>query len=182
MGSGKRLRYSIRKYGVENHTKEILEFLDDRESLAKREKEIVNEGLINDPLCMNLQLGGGGGAPPGGGGFISEEHQLKAASAGGKANAYKMKNDLLFRERTVNKMRNSALGNKNAIGNKSMSGQKHSDETLRKIKESKKGQKGQGVGSENSQYGTCWITNEIINKKMYKGDLIPNGWRLGRKV
>ena len=31
MGSGLRLRRSIRKYGVENHTKEILEFLSSRE-------------------------------------------------------------------------------------------------------------------------------------------------------
>ena len=69
MGSGKRLRYSIRKYGIENHTKEILEFLNDRESLAKREAEIINEQFLQDPLCMNLQLGGGGG-------FSSEEHKV----------------------------------------------------------------------------------------------------------
>lgn len=36
-------------------------------------------------------------------------------------------------------------------------------------------------GERNSQYGTCWITNEKANKKIHKGDLIPNGWRLGRK-
>jgi hypothetical protein len=61
MGSGKRLRYSIRKHGLENHTKEILEFLNDRESLAKREAEIVNEQFLQDPLCLNVQLRGGGG-------------------------------------------------------------------------------------------------------------------------
>jgi len=43
IGSGKTLRRSIRKYGKENHTKEILEFLENREDLAKREKEIVNK-------------------------------------------------------------------------------------------------------------------------------------------
>jgi hypothetical protein len=62
MGSGKRLRYSIRKHGVENHTKEIIEYLEDRDSLAKREAEIVNKELINDPLCMNLKCGGFGGS------------------------------------------------------------------------------------------------------------------------
>jgi hypothetical protein len=37
-------------------------------------------------------------------------------------------------------------------------------------------------GIKNSQYGTCWITNEKESKKIYKGDLIPKGWRLGRKI
>jgi hypothetical protein len=34
----------------------------------------------------------------------------------------------------------------------------------------------------NSQYGKCWITNEVESKKIFKGDLIPEGWRLGRKM
>jgi hypothetical protein len=37
-------------------------------------------------------------------------------------------------------------------------------------------------GKNNSQYGTCWITNDVENKKIFKGDNIPNGWRLGRKI
>jgi len=36
-------------------------------------------------------------------------------------------------------------------------------------------------GSKNSQYGTLWITNNIEIKKIHKGDLIPDGWRLGKK-
>lgn len=60
MGSGKRIRYSIRKYGIENHEKEILKFLPDRNLLKQRESEIVNEILLEDPLCMNLVLGGAG--------------------------------------------------------------------------------------------------------------------------
>jgi len=42
--------------------------------------------------------------------------------------------------------------------------------------------KGHGKGKENSQYGTCWITNDVESKKIHKGDAIPEGWRLGRKV
>ena len=33
VGSGKRLWLSIRKYGLENHEREILEFLEDRNAL-----------------------------------------------------------------------------------------------------------------------------------------------------
>ena len=61
IGSGKRLWLSINKHGRDAHTKEILEFLPNRESLKAREKELVNESLLTDPLCMNLQIGGGGG-------------------------------------------------------------------------------------------------------------------------
>ena len=50
VGSGKRLWYSIKKYGKENFTCEILEFLHNREELVKREKELVNEDFIKDPL------------------------------------------------------------------------------------------------------------------------------------
>jgi len=56
-------------------------------------------------------------------------------------------------------------------------GRKHSEKTKRKIGEKNSiSQK----GSSNSQYGKCWITNNIESKKICKGDLIPDGWRLGR--
>lgn len=61
IGSGKRLWLSIRKYGKENFSIEILEYFPDRNSLKKREIEIVNEELLKNPLCMNLKLGGYGG-------------------------------------------------------------------------------------------------------------------------
>lgn len=60
-GSGRFLRNSIMRYGKENHIREILESFSSRSELRKREKEIVNEELINDDLCMNLACGGEGG-------------------------------------------------------------------------------------------------------------------------
>ena len=62
LGSGLKLTRSILKYGKEAHTKEILFFESNREMLRKREREIVNEGMLADPLCLNLALGGSG--PP----------------------------------------------------------------------------------------------------------------------
>ncbi len=40
-GSGQILWHSIKKHGKEIHSIEILEFLTDRESLKKRERELV---------------------------------------------------------------------------------------------------------------------------------------------
>ena len=61
LGSGKILRRSVRKHGDNNHRIEILEFVDSFEVLKQREKFYVTEQLMNDPLCMNLRIGGDGG-------------------------------------------------------------------------------------------------------------------------
>jgi hypothetical protein len=54
------LWYSIKKHGKEVHSKEVLEHLPTREALKLRERQIVNEEMIADPLCMNLKRGGDG--------------------------------------------------------------------------------------------------------------------------
>ena len=58
-------------------------------------------------------------------------------------------------------------------------GKKHSEETQVRMCETKKGQ---GNGESNSQFGTCWITNEVENKKIKRDYLIPEGFRLGRII
>lgn len=174
MGSGKRLRYSLNKYGIQNHTKEIIEFLDDRISLAKRESEIVNEQSIDDPMCMNLKLGGFGG-------FCNEHHQYKCSSAGGKANSLKIKNDnnhsLKFRK-TCSDINTST---KRGFLKKPLdwTGRKHKEETKTKMRESSKGS---GIGEKNSQYGTYWITNGSESIKIKKDENIPTGWCKGRSI
>ena len=82
IGSGKRLWYSIQAHGREKHSKEILEFCENRKVLKQREIEIVTAEFIADPMCMNLTEGGFGGG--------------KAASLGGKAFHRKMSEDENF--------------------------------------------------------------------------------------
>ena len=77
MGGGNRIKISIRNYGKKNHKKEILEFLESRDLLKIREKEIVNESLLKDPMCMNLVLGGDGG-----GKIYSSKHMEAFSKAG----------------------------------------------------------------------------------------------------
>ena len=172
-GSGTRLKRSLNKYGDENHTFEILEFLEDRESLKLRERELVNEELIQDPLCMNLQLGGYGG-------FVSEEHKKKfLESNGGKSYAERLKTDKEFAKRVSERASKRLIGNQYSLGNKSFSGKSHSTETKKMISESCKGK---NTKSNNSQFGTCWITDGIENKKIRKKEQIPEGWKPGRKL
>lgn len=60
-------------------------------------------------------------------------------------------------------------------------GKKHKPETIEKMKIAGK----RYVGKNNSQYGTCWITDGKENKKIKKNDLIiwlEKGYRKGRII
>ena len=61
LGSGKRLKYEINKYGRESFRVEVMEILPTRKALEEREAQIVTPQLLSDPLCLNLKNGGEGG-------------------------------------------------------------------------------------------------------------------------
>jgi hypothetical protein len=58
MGSGYRLHLAYKKYGIENFSKEILKFFDTMNEAFEYESEIVNESLMFDENCYNIQHGG----------------------------------------------------------------------------------------------------------------------------
>jgi len=60
LGSGRRLRYSINKYGADVHHREILEYCNSRDELSKRESELVTEYELRRKECLNLIKGGSG--------------------------------------------------------------------------------------------------------------------------
>ena len=177
LGSGKRLKRSINKHGKENHKVEILEFLLNRELLAKREKEIVNLNEIAKEDCMNIMVGGKGG-------FISNEQQRHRAECGGRATAKKIANDDEFRE-THRKLVSANMKKHHELGKikyDTFRNKKHSEES--KIKQ-RNAKLNYGIGETNTQFGTCWIMKDNINKKIKKDELniyIQNGWIKGRKM
>ncbi len=61
LGSGTILKNSLKCHGVKNHKREILEFFTDPALMFAREREIITEEFISDPLCMNIKVGGNGG-------------------------------------------------------------------------------------------------------------------------
>lgn len=175
LGSGTYLRRSIVKYGKENFKIEILEFCNSREELVAKEKEIVTLQEITKKECMNLKPGGKGG-------FANKEHAYKFHAAGGRTvrrlhgqrHNNRMKTDPEYRIKISQKISETQKGRPGTF-----KGRKHTPETISKMCQSKKDH---GKGSRNSQYGSCWITNEIQNRKIKKGNPLPEGWRLGRKV
>jgi len=60
-GSGNLIKRAIKKYGKENFDKKILFVFTNEREAFKKEKELVNENLINSKNCYNINLGGHGG-------------------------------------------------------------------------------------------------------------------------
>lgn len=74
LGSGKYLKKAIKKYGKENFKFEILYFFSSKEEMFSKEREIVNESFVKDPLTYNLKVGGSGGNPGIIGAFKGRKH------------------------------------------------------------------------------------------------------------
>jgi len=173
IGSGKRLWYSINKYGKENFKCEILEMLPDRSSLKERERELVNEDLLKDPMCINLKVGGIGGNLGRDGEYLGGD-KFKGAHLYWKIPENKERLKKLVSENNKKLYKEGKL----FYFKCDWVGRRHKEETKIKIgiSNSLKQQ-----GENNSQFGTCWITNGIENKKIKKEGEIPEGWFLGRK-
>lgn len=65
MGSGKRLHYAYKKYGIENFTKEILKYFDTLQEAFEYESEMVTEEIVNRDDCYNIVTGGRNGSTKG---------------------------------------------------------------------------------------------------------------------
>jgi len=61
MGSGVALKSAFAKYGKESFKKDILLWFDTIEEAYEYESVIVNEKMINNPMCYNISTGGLGG-------------------------------------------------------------------------------------------------------------------------
>lgn len=174
MGSGKLIKRAIEKHGVENFKKDILHVFETESEMNKAEARLV---VLNED-SYNLCPGGEGGF-----GYINEKklniyenHTAIAKRNLSIAAETRVKNDAYFKLMKAN----SELGIqklKALFPQGTWKGRKHSDETKAKIKASKKDKQ---LASKNSQYGTAWITNGVINKKIKKIDIVPEGWYKGR--
>ena len=180
LGSGKILGYSRAKYGDENHTREILEICVTREQLRSREKEIVNEEMLKDPLNINLKYGGEGGWDHVDGSHLTKEMRKEFGRRGGLISGIVMgpKNLIFLHSKEsrnkANKTKINRYGNLSGMLNK-----KHSKESKEKMSESHS-------GSKNSQYGKCWINHPELGSKSIDKNLLESflldGWIKGRKL
>lgn len=187
LGSGKRLRYSLEKYGRENFMRETLAVFDNPGDMFSKEAELVNEETLLDPLCLNLKIGGHGGW------LLKDPSILYTRESQAIRSPYNKKE---WREKNAEKIREWSL-----------KGLSNAREKLAKMRES--GYKPQGMlgkhhnaehkqymskimaiaqaGERNSQYGKCWIHSgaERRSTRVPKDEVqewLDRGWSLGRKM
>ena len=179
MGSGKYLKYTQNKYGIDNFTKTILFVFDTPELMYKKEAEIVNEYFVLDENTYNLKIGGFGGFH-----YINQSGKnlygnngktpnIKCNFDRGRETQKRLKEENPeYLEMISKKISKSLMGR---VG--TMIGKYHTEDTKKIIGEKNSiSQK----GYKNSQFGSMWITNGVDNKKIQKECLIPDGWRKGR--
>ena len=182
MGSGKRLRYAIKKYGLENFKKEILFQFETEVDMNAKEAELVNEEFVARSDTYNICFGGQGGFgylnTTGKSVTISEQRKrdpslyARAAKLGGQKMKQMLLEDEDFRAEHARKCAPT-------LNPKSFLGRKHTEETKRKMSVAISAK---ARGSQNSQFGTMWITNGTENRKIKKDlDIIPEGWYKGRR-
>ncbi len=188
MGSGKALRRALAKYGSENFTKKILYVFDTEEAMNAKEAELVTEEFCSSTDNYNLCVGGKGGWS-----FIHREglHKqppektVKHPKVVEGRNRYNQSNTrqywetgdgkgVLSKENLAkvserNKRRNAVRGS-NVLNSPSAMERKK-----QKFKENSHQR-----GERNSQFGTMWITNGKMNRKVSKLDTIEIGWYKGR--
>jgi hypothetical protein len=197
LGSGKRLGYSLRKYGRDNHVCEILEHLPDRAALKAREAELVCEDKLTDPLCMNLKVGGEGGFE-----HINEKERTwssmndpvvrdKIGKAISNTMQRKIKEDPEYaKAHKVNcakGLKRSQATIEEKYGVKSLFTLKNKDEAFQEKRKAKFKEIGFQQGEKNSQFGTCWVysVEQQVSQKVKKTELqdyLNAGWQQGRKI
>lgn len=166
LGSGKLLQRAVRKHGFSNFQREVLEFCDSTQELNEAEKRFITEEMVSDPNCYNLTLGGDGGFN-GLNRTHSKEHLASIATVesrrkGGNNSARG------FAWATPEQLKEWAS---KGGASSSTKGQTRTEEVRRKMSLAH-------LGAKNSQHGSIWITDGIVNKKHRGG--IPVGWRRGR--
>lgn len=188
MGSGKYLKYSQNKHGIENFTKEILFVYDNPSEMFAKEAEIVDDEFIAEQNTYNIKRGGSGGFD-----YINSTG-LNGASINGTKGVIVQRllqsNDTEWATKKSAKISDS-LKRQHAEGMRphfpphtvgefthtAATKQIMSDKAKERLKDPTK----------NSSYGTCWIHSleEQVSKKIKKDNLdewLDNGWVQGRKM
>lgn len=187
-GSGKRLWYSINKHGKDKHTKEILEFLPDRVTLAAREKELVCDVLLEDKLCLNLKVGGSGGwnkqSSANGGkktaGKTGIYHAIYLKEKPGYAEEFSKKVKVGLQN--SEKWKNYWASDSSLEHKKKLSESSNTEEANIKRKQTRKKNNFQ-QGENNSQWGKKWMNNGSENKSVKSDEVLfhlDNGFLFGR--
>lgn len=182
LGSGKFFTRALAKYGIESFSKEILFVFETQKDMSAKEAELVTEEFCSRDDNYNLCPGGKGGW-----GYINANKLAntpkqrllakKSMEIAHQAFLHKFRSNPDFVETWKKNLSISLKQSIEKNGTWNIS-RPHSEETKAKIGKSNSIAQS---GSKNSQFGSMWITDGTINKKINKLDNIPEGWNKGRK-
>jgi hypothetical protein len=180
MGSGKVILNAIKKYGLENFTKTILETFETSEAMFTREKEIVTDEFLARSDTYNLRRGGHGGFDyinKTGLSSIGRHIWTNADYAKATENRKAVDWSSVNRQRWA-----SATAEEKMQWVENLRFFRRKANTVEAIakKNSTRKLTGGSKGNRNSQYGTMWITDRTHNKKIKNIYPIPAGWQKGR--
>lgn len=196
MGSGKIILRAIKKHGIENFTKTILETFDNPEEMFQKEKEIVNDEFLARPDTYNLRRGGLGGFDyinnaglnDRTGMIHSDNSKLKISVACKAAITEEQREARRSRMSGDNSpMKNKTISSK--VSN-ALSGISKTKEHVHHISEAIAAIHKTGAylnspitktGSEHPCFGRRWITNDIQDQKVPGDFILPAGWRYGKR-
>lgn len=182
MGSGKYLKRSMEKHGIEKFEKEILHVFDNPEDMFAKEGEIVNEDFLAEENTYNLKVGGEGGFDyinrnghtNKGKDYNKISEQAKERWSNMSANE---KKELISKMIVGRKRKYKSLSDeerRRIFGG--MKGKHHSDETKRYLSVMKKGVK------TTSTLNKQWFYSEKLRKNILVGmnEDVPDGFVKGR--
>lgn len=158
MGSGKHLKRAMRKYGISVFEKCVLFIYDTEDKMNEKEKELVTEEFCKRDDTYNICEGGKGGF-----GYLNSSGTInykKRGSVGGKISGR-----YVFENR---------IGMFDFDNEDIKIKRKNTRELTIKTKPNL------FAGKNNPQYGTRWITNGKINRKIKKNEDLPIGFKYGR--
>jgi hypothetical protein len=185
MGSGKIIKAAIKKYGIDNFRKDILEMFDDSDSMYAREKELVTDEFLLREDTYNLRRGGTGGFD-----FINKNalnhNATPTGCSKGGHNRYITHRALLIEQARQNALKrwseNSA--EMESYRQIAVNASLQPESRMKRIETMKLA--GHQQGNKNSQYGTCWIWHDLIGNRKCQKELLPlyidQGWNKGRKI
>ena len=176
-GSGKQITAAIKKYGIDNFKKEVIQYCSSKEEMANKEAEIVTEEFVKRTDTYNMHKGGLGGWDHWNG---SNEHKENARNGGKKA--AKRLNEFIAEQKTNNTEWWQNWYAKVCETNKELTLRSQTPEVKAKRKNTFK-TIGHSQGEKNSQFGRIWISNVLTKevKRITMSDTIPEGWVRGKK-
>ena len=156
LGSGLRIKSSIKKYGEDAFEREVLKYFDNKKDAYSYENEIVTSETLKDTYCMNIKEGGIGG------------YGMSGEKNGMYRNGHLISGEKhpMFGKKHSDESRKKMTDNHARF----MLGKKHSKETTQKMRDN----------HSKCALGKVWINDGVISRRIDKGVAIPVGWSLGR--